>query len=123
MKICIQSNIAESHCFFIISKHDKRNGNLALTLLWGALAVHFTFLHFHILQNVSAKIMLGYAEMMMGKGVNGQQAGSFIQNIIQILKNFSFKIEIKMNLIEVDFLGVTFDLAKEGDVLTRQEAK
>ena len=58
-----------------------------------------------------------------GKSLNGQQAGRFMQIVIQTLKNLCFKIEIKMNLIEVDFSNVTFELAKGRDILTRQKGK
>ena len=58
-----------------------------------------------------------------GKSLNGQHIGRFMQNIIQTLKNLCFKIEIKMNLIEVDFSNVTFELAKGRDILTRQKGK
>ena len=35
------------------------------------------------------------------------------KTIVQLFKNFNFKSEIKINLIEVDFFHVTFNLIKE----------
>ena len=47
-------------------KHEKRNTNLGLTILWGALRVqNCGILSCLILQNLSAKVMLDYVEMMV----------------------------------------------------------
>ena len=42
--------------------------------------------------------------------INKQQTDKIGKKIISIFKNIDFKIEIVTNLIEVDFLDVTFNL-------------
>ena len=50
---------------------------------------------------------------MVVKSLNGQQTARLRKNIAQVFTSFGFKIEIKTNLIEADFLDVTFSLIKE----------
>ena len=50
---------------------------------------------------------------MVVKSLNGQQTDRLRKNIAQVFTSFGFKIEIKTNLIEADFLDVTFSLIKE----------
>ena len=42
--------------------------------------------------------------------LNDQQTDKPRKNIVQVFKDFRFKLEIKTNLIEFDFLKVTFSL-------------
>ena len=59
--------------------------------------------------------MPGYRDdsLIVVKNLNGQQTERLMKNIVQVFKNFSFKAEIKTNLIEIDFLDVTFNLINE----------
>ena len=50
--------------------------------------------------------------LMVVKNLNDQQTDKLRKRIIQVFKNFGFKIEIKTNLFEVSFLDVTFRLIK-----------
>ena len=45
-------------------------------------------------------------DLIVVKNLNGQQTDRLRKNIVQVFKNFGFKIEIQTNLIEVDFLDV-----------------
>ena len=56
--------------------------------------------------------MPGYTEIWFECTKNGQQADRVRKNIVQVLENFGFKIEIETILIENDFLAVTFSLIK-----------
>ena len=47
------------------------------------------------------------------KELRWQQTDRLWKNIVQLFKKIDFKIEIKTNLIEVDFLNVTFSFIKE----------
>ena len=52
----------------------------------------------------------GDDSLIVVKNLNGQQTERLMKNIVQVFKNFGFKTEIKTNLIEIDFLDVTFSL-------------
>ena len=50
--------------------------------------------------------------MIVVKNLNGQKTDRLSKNLVQVLKNSSFKIKIKANLIKAEFLDVTFSLTK-----------
>ena len=66
-----------------------------------------------LLTNILSKDNMGlYRDngLFILRKINKQQADKIRKKIISIFKNINFKIEIVTNLIEIDFLGVTFNL-------------
>ena len=66
-----------------------------------------------LLTNILSKDKMGlYRDdgLFILRKINKQQADKIRKKIISIFKNINFKIEIVTNLIEVDFLDVTFNL-------------
>ena len=50
--------------------------------------------------------------LIVVKNLNGQETDKLRKSVIQVFKNFGFKIEFKTNLSEVSFLDVSFSLIK-----------
>ena len=51
-------------------------------------------------------------DLIVVKNLNGQLADRLRNNIVQVFKSFGFNSEIETNLIQVDFLDVTFNFIK-----------
>ena len=51
-------------------------------------------------------------DLIVVKNLNGQLADWLRNNIAQVFKSFGFNSEIETNLIQVDFLDVTFNFIK-----------
>ena len=66
-----------------------------------------------LLTNILSKDNMGlYRDdgLFILRKINKQQTDKIQKKIISIFKNINFKIEVVTNLIEVDFLDVTFNL-------------
>ena len=50
--------------------------------------------------------------LIVVKNLNGQETDKLRKRVIQVFKNFGFKIEFKTNLSKVSFLDVSFSLIK-----------